>query len=130
MQTYALITDGVVTEIISTAQNIATMFHPGLDWRNVTDITVTVDTQPVAPSGITPQSGSTGAPSVLPGRNTTSAPAPADTSRPVRVGDVVSGSGFAVPVAPPTPNVPTVQQLQADIVRLEARVARIEASRH
>ena len=37
MQTYARIQDGVVAELFTTDRDIATLFHPALQWVNVTD---------------------------------------------------------------------------------------------
>jgi hypothetical protein len=82
MKTFARIATGAVAEIITTDRNIATLFHPGLEWVDV-------------------------------------------TGKPVAVGDIVSGSGFAPPTPPATPAMLTMAQLQAEIVRLAAQIDKL-----
>ncbi len=130
MKTYALITNGVVTELIITAQNIAKMFHVGLDWRDVTGVTVAIAPPPEAAAS-QPPAQSTAVTTLSPSGAISSSPEAVTTHRPVQVGDVVSSeNGFAAPVVQLAPKVPTFQQLQTEIGCLEARIVKLEASRH
>jgi hypothetical protein len=42
MKRFARVDAGVVTEIVATEQDIAKLFHPGLTWVDVTNITAAV----------------------------------------------------------------------------------------
>ena len=86
MRTYARIHDGVVAELLKTASDITTMFHPSLVW-------VDVSTKPE-----------------------------------IREGWHFDGKEFSGPPKPTAPaSGPTIAELQAQLVLLEAKFATLSA---